>query len=125
MYIHLLFLSFVSVYRYNYLFDVFIFSPHWKAVLLGQVVSEEREEWSVQTANALCQRLLHDTNRALDKISHLLQQCDQSVREQLDVVKSLRQEERCILGSCLQALEGTLRQPDEVLSCHPDDDTVS
>ncbi|XP_038588466.1 SET domain-containing protein 4 [Micropterus salmoides] len=99
--------------------------PHWKAVLLGQVVSEEREEWSVQTANALCQRLLHDTNRALDKISHLLQQCDQSVREQLDVVKSLRQEERCILGSCLQALEGTLRQPDEVLSCHPDDDTVS
>ncbi|XP_044070424.1 SET domain-containing protein 4 [Siniperca chuatsi] len=98
---------------------------HWKAVLLGQVVSEEREEWSVQTALTLCQRLLQDTHRTLEKISHLLQQCDQSVREQLDVVKSLRQEERCILGSCLEALEDTLRQPDKLLSRQPDDDTVS
>uniref|UniRef100_A0A8C2X8D8 SET domain containing 4 n=1 Tax=Cyclopterus lumpus TaxID=8103 RepID=A0A8C2X8D8_CYCLU len=66
----------------------------WKAVLLGQVQCEEREEWSVQT------------------ISRLLLRCDQPVREQLDVVKSLRQEERCILGSCLEALEGPARRDD-------------
>ncbi|XP_070696721.1 SET domain-containing protein 4 [Pempheris klunzingeri] len=82
---------------------------HWKAVLLGHVVCEDREEWSVQTAKTLCLRLLQDTHTALERISHLLQQCEQSVREQLDVVKSLRQEERCILGNCLEALEGTTR----------------
>ncbi|XP_070771885.1 SET domain-containing protein 4 [Enoplosus armatus] len=98
---------------------------HWKAVLLGQVLCEEREEWSIQTAKTLCQQLLQDTHTALDKVSHLLLLCDHPVREQLDVVKSLRQEERCILGSCLEALEGTLRQPDELLSCQPDVDTVS
>ncbi|XP_059179881.1 SET domain-containing protein 4 [Centropristis striata] len=98
---------------------------HWKAVLLGQVVCEEREQWSVQTARTLCQRLLEDTHTALDKISHLLQQCDQSVREQLDVVKSLRQEERCILGNSLEALEGTLRHPDELVPGQPDAGCVS
>uniref|UniRef100_A0A3Q4AV13 Rubisco LSMT substrate-binding domain-containing protein n=1 Tax=Mola mola TaxID=94237 RepID=A0A3Q4AV13_MOLML len=69
----------------------------WKAVLLGQAVSEKREEWSIQTAKTLCLRLLQDTQSALDKISHLLQQCDQSVREQLNLAKSLRNEERYIL----------------------------
>nr|XP_020462364.1 SET domain-containing protein 4 [Monopterus albus] len=93
---------------------------HWKAVLLGQAVCEEREKWSIQTAGTLCQRLLQDTHGALEKISHLLQQCDQSVREQLDVVKSLRQEERCILGNCLEALEGMLSQPYNLLSYQPD-----
>ncbi|XP_035519260.1 SET domain-containing protein 4 [Morone saxatilis] len=93
---------------------------HWKAVLLGQVVCEDREEWSIQTAKTLCQRLLQDTHTALEKISHLLQQCDQPVREQLDVVMSLRQEERCILGSCLEALGDTLRQPEKLSSCQPD-----
>ncbi|XP_061602135.1 SET domain-containing protein 4 [Cololabis saira] len=77
---------------------------HWKAVLLGQVVCEETEEWSVRTATTLCQRLLLDADRALDKISHLLQQCEQPIREQLAVVRSLQQEEKCILESCLQAL---------------------
>ncbi|XP_078144754.1 SET domain-containing protein 4 [Centroberyx gerrardi] len=98
--------------------------PQWKAVLLGQAVCEEREQWSVQTARALCQRLLQDTHTALDKISHRLQQCDQPIREQLDVVKSLRQEERCILGSCLEVLRGMLRQPDHLSSCQPDDSAV-
>ncbi|XP_031727538.1 SET domain-containing protein 4 isoform X3 [Anarrhichthys ocellatus] len=97
----------------------------WKAVLLGQVLCEEREEWSVQTAKTLCQRLLQDSHTALDKIANLLRQCDQPVRDQLDVVKSLRQEERCILGSCLELLEGPPRQPDELLSCAPDVDAVS
>ncbi|XP_026210330.1 SET domain-containing protein 4 [Anabas testudineus] len=98
---------------------------HWKAVLLGQMVCDDREQWSIETAKNLCQRLLQDAHRALDKISRLLQQCDQSVREQLDVVKSLRQEERCILGSCLKVLQGMLRQPDELPSCQLDVDTVS
>ncbi|XP_044228952.1 SET domain-containing protein 4 [Thunnus albacares] len=97
----------------------------WKAVLLGQAVHEEREQWSLQTANTLCQRLLQDTHTALDKISHLLHQCDQSVREQLDVVKSLRQEERCILGSCLETMRGPRRRSDDMLSCQPDVDAVS
>ncbi|XP_076598711.1 SET domain-containing protein 4 isoform X2 [Chaetodon auriga] len=92
---------------------------HWRAVLLGQVVCEDREGWSVQTAKTLCQRLLQDTHTALDKISLLLLQRDQAVREQLHVVQSLRQEERCILGSCLEVLEDTLRQPDQLLSCQP------
>ncbi|XP_028458541.1 SET domain-containing protein 4 [Perca flavescens] len=98
---------------------------HWKAVLLGQVVCEEREERSLQTTKTLCRRLLQDTHTALDKIAHLLRHCDQSVREQLDVVKSLRQEERCILGSCLEALEGTARHPEELLSRQPETDAVS
>ncbi|XP_067466753.1 SET domain-containing protein 4 [Thunnus thynnus] len=97
----------------------------WKAVLLGQAVHEEREQWSLQTAKTLCQRLLQDTHTALDKISHLLQQCDQSVREQLDVVKSLRQEERCILGSCLEMMRGPQRRSDDMLSCQSDVDAVS
>lgn len=45
-----------------------MFSHHWKAVLLGQLVCEEREEWSVQTAKTLCQRLQQDTHTALDKV---------------------------------------------------------
>uniref|UniRef100_A0A3P8N5W1 SET domain containing 4 n=1 Tax=Astatotilapia calliptera TaxID=8154 RepID=A0A3P8N5W1_ASTCA len=87
----------------------------WKAVLLGQLVCEEREQWSVRMAKSLCQRLLQDTCSALDKVSHLLQQCEQPIREQLNVVKSLRQEERCILGSCLKALEESLRHNDSPL----------
>ncbi|XP_039994654.1 SET domain-containing protein 4 isoform X2 [Xiphias gladius] len=97
----------------------------WKAVLLGQAVCEEREEWSIRTAKTLCQRLLQDTHTALDKISDLLRQRDQSVREQLDVVRSLRLEERCILGRCLEVLQGMMKHPDEPLTCQPDVDTVS
>ncbi|XP_062286337.1 SET domain-containing protein 4 [Scomber scombrus] len=97
----------------------------WKAVLLGQALCEERERWSVQTAQTLCHRLLHDTHRALEKISVLLQRCDQSVREQLEVVRSLRQEEKCILGSCLETLQGSRRQSDDTLSCQPAVDAVS
>uniref|UniRef100_UPI0037E7694C SET domain-containing protein 4 n=1 Tax=Semicossyphus pulcher TaxID=241346 RepID=UPI0037E7694C len=99
--------------------------PQWRAVLLGQAVCEEREEWSIRTAMTLCQRLLQDTHRALDKMSHVLQQCDQSVREQMDVVHSLRQEERCILGSCLEALGGMQIQPDELLPSQSDVDAAS
>ncbi|KAM3606159.1 uncharacterized protein V6R79_011682 [Siganus canaliculatus] len=92
----------------------------WKAVLLGQAVCADREEWCVQRVKTLCQRLLQDTLTALDKISFLLQDCDPSVREQLDVVKTLRQEERCIMGSCLEALEGATRPEDELLQPQPE-----
>ncbi|XP_056147562.1 SET domain-containing protein 4 [Lampris incognitus] len=85
--------------------------PHWKAVLLGQAVSAEREQWSIQIAQTLCQQLLQGTHAALNKISQLFQQCDQPIREQLDAVNSLRQEERGILESCLVVLQGILRQP--------------
>lgn len=121
-------------------------SHHWKAVLLGQAVCDELEQWSLLTASTLCQRLLKDTHTALDKvcvrvcahtgnpktckdwktvcnnssvffilerhficvfiqIAHLLQHCDQTVREQLVVAQSLREEEKCILGSCLMELQ--------------------
>ncbi|XP_034537584.1 SET domain-containing protein 4 [Notolabrus celidotus] len=97
----------------------------WRAVLLGQAVSEEREECSVQTARTLSQCLLQDTHTALDKISLLLQQCDQLTREQLEVVQALRQEEKCILGSCLGTLDGTQGQRDGLLPCQPNANTVS
>ncbi|XP_068424687.1 SET domain-containing protein 4 isoform X2 [Clinocottus analis] len=84
----------------------------WKPVLLGRLLCEEREEWSVQTAKTLCLRLLQDSHAALDKISHLLRRCDRQVMEQLHVVESLRREERCILGSCLEALGGPSRGAD-------------
>ncbi|XP_076025471.1 SET domain-containing protein 4 [Genypterus blacodes] len=95
--------------------------PQWKAVLLGQAVCAERETWSVQAAKRVCQRLLQDTHTALHKITLLFQQCDQPIREQLDVVRSLRQEEKCILGSCLD----TLTQADDLPSQRPDDGAVS
>ncbi|XP_037829387.1 SET domain-containing protein 4 [Kryptolebias marmoratus] len=77
----------------------------WKAALLGQAVSENTEERSIHTAKTVCQRLLHDTQTALQKISRLLQQCEQPIREQLDVASLLRQEESSILQSCLETLE--------------------
>lgn len=46
----------------------FFFSHHWRAVLLGQAVFEEREWWSIQTAKTLCQRLLADTHKALEQV---------------------------------------------------------
>ncbi|KAG7273016.1 hypothetical protein CRUP_011900 [Coryphaenoides rupestris] len=62
--------------------------PHWKAVLLGQQsVCEDSEQWA---------------------ISSLLQHCDEPMREQLGVVRSLQQEERSILESCMRELRGTL-----------------
>ncbi|XP_074531529.1 SET domain-containing protein 4 isoform X2 [Halichoeres trimaculatus] len=94
----------------------------WRAVLLGQAVSEDREEWSLQTARTLCQCLVQDTHRALGKISILLQQCDQMTREQLEVVRALRQEERCILESCLN---GILKTKDGLLPFPPDANIVS
>ncbi|XP_034041593.1 SET domain-containing protein 4 [Thalassophryne amazonica] len=85
--------------------------PQWKAVLLGQAVCGERERWSILTAVTLCQRLLQDSERALDTISCLLQRCDDTVRAQLGVVTLLRQEEKCILGSCFKALQSSLTNP--------------
>ncbi|XP_013878185.1 SET domain-containing protein 4 [Austrofundulus limnaeus] len=82
----------------------------WKAALLGQLLCEHTEEWSVHTARTICQQLLSDTHTALHKISLLLHRCEQPIREQLDVVRLLRQEEGSILQSCLQTLEGSVQQ---------------
>lgn len=84
--------------------------PQWRKVLRGAAVSEDRERWSIQTAVTLCQSALQDTHSALDQISSLAQRSDQPIREQLGVVKCLREEELCILGHCLQVLQVTIRQ---------------
>ncbi|KAF6737404.1 SET domain-containing protein 4 [Oryzias melastigma] len=101
---------------------------HWRTVLLGQTAGEE-EERSVLTAQTLCERLLKETRRSLQEvrpdqqdavsatlchldlcvqISRLLQNCEQPIREQLEVVMSLRREERSILENCLEALQSTV-----------------
>ncbi|CAL8254694.1 unnamed protein product [Lota lota] len=82
--------------------------PYWKAVLLGQSVCEDSEQWAGRTAWILCQRLLQDTNTSMDKISSLLQHCDKPMKEQLGVIRSLRQEEQNILESCMRVLHGIL-----------------
>ncbi|KAM4729664.1 SET domain-containing protein 4 isoform 1-T2 [Anableps anableps] len=87
----------------------------WRAALLGQVVGEKTEARSNQTARTLCQQLLKDTQTALDKISHLLARCGQPIREQLEVVRALRWEERWILESCLTALKDSVHPDDEML----------
>lgn len=97
-------------------------------MLLGQTAGEE-EERSILTAQTLCERLLKETRRSLQEvrpdqqdavsatlrhldlsvqISRLLQNCEQPIREQLEVVMSLRREERSILGNCLEALQSTV-----------------
>lgn len=43
-------------------------SHRWKAILLGEAVSEHNERWSFQTAKILCQRLQQDTLAALTKV---------------------------------------------------------
>ncbi|XP_011482308.1 SET domain-containing protein 4 isoform X1 [Oryzias latipes] len=80
----------------------------WRTLLLGQMVSDEEAQRSVQTAKTLCERLLRETRTSLQEISHLLQQSERPVREQLQVVGSLRREERCILGNCLEVLKSAL-----------------
>ncbi|XP_023991516.1 SET domain-containing protein 4 isoform X1 [Salvelinus sp. IW2-2015] len=72
--------------------------PFWKSVLLGAVVSQDREEWSVDAALRLCHYLMVDNTRALDKISQLTESADSSLQEQLAVVECLRREEQGILG---------------------------
>ncbi|XP_071243861.1 SET domain-containing protein 4 isoform X3 [Salvelinus alpinus] len=72
--------------------------PFWKSVLLGAVVSQDREEWSVDAALRLCHYLIVDNTRALDKISQLTKRADASLKEQLAVVECLRREEQGILG---------------------------
>nr|XP_057920615.1 SET domain-containing protein 4 [Doryrhamphus excisus] len=79
----------------------------WRAVLRGQEIGEEAERWSLRMAVMLCERLLLDTLRALHQISRLLQQGEEP-KEHLQVVESLRLEEKCILGSCLESLRQSL-----------------
>ncbi|XP_016537329.1 SET domain-containing protein 4 isoform X1 [Poecilia formosa] len=89
----------------------------WRPALLGQVVDEKTEVRSSQTARTLCQQLLKDTHIALDKISQLLGQCGGPLREQLEVVRALRQEERWILENCVTALKDSVILEKETSSC--------
>ncbi|XP_047206670.1 SET domain-containing protein 4 isoform X3 [Girardinichthys multiradiatus] len=89
----------------------------WRAALHGQIVGEKTEARSNQTARTLCQQLLKDTQKALDKILHLLAQCGQPDREQLEVVKALRKEEMWILECCVKALKDSVHLDDEMSSC--------
>ncbi|XP_037127131.1 SET domain-containing protein 4 isoform X2 [Syngnathus acus] len=73
----------------------------WKAVMRGQAVDEEVERRSVRAAEELCRTLLRDTLTALEKISSLLQQGAPLLLEQLQLVQSLRLEEKQILERCL------------------------
>uniref|UniRef100_A0A672IH19 SET domain-containing protein n=1 Tax=Salarias fasciatus TaxID=181472 RepID=A0A672IH19_SALFA len=82
----------------------------WKPVLLGQPVCEEREEWSLRTAKTVCQRLLQDTHSALHQMPRPLPCGEPALRQQLQLVAALREEERCIVGSCLEALEQACRR---------------
>ncbi|MEQ2173213.1 hypothetical protein GOODEAATRI_029640, partial [Goodea atripinnis] len=93
------------------------YSHLWRAALHGQVVGEKTEARSNQTARTLCQQLLKDTQIALDKILHLLAQCGQPDREQLEVVKALRKEEMWILECCVKALKDSVHLDDEMSSC--------
>lgn len=99
--------------------------PLWKAVLLGQVVCEKTEARSNETAWKLCQQLLRDAQTALDKICQLLPPCAQPLREQLEVAKALRQEERWILESCLTALKDSIHLVEEMASCNENVGAVS
>ncbi|KAM9726717.1 SET domain-containing protein 4 [Menidia menidia] len=92
--------------------------PQWKLALLGVVVCEEAEGRSLMVAMAMCRRLLGGALRALDRVGGLRRGGDRPIGEQLAVVGALREEERCILGKCLEALgvpgeesETFLREP--------------
>lgn len=82
----------------------------WKAVLLGQSIGEEREQWCGRTIRTLCVHALQDTDSALEKISQMLLQCEAPQTEQLGVVMALRQEERSILRNCLDFLDSVDKQ---------------
>ncbi|XP_014006724.2 SET domain-containing protein 4 isoform X3 [Salmo salar] len=85
-------------------------APFWKSVLLGAVVSQDREEWSVDAALRLCHYLMVDNTKALDKISQLTERADTSLKEQLAVVEWLRREEQGILGLNQEMLQSLQKQ---------------
>ncbi|KAJ4948801.1 hypothetical protein JOQ06_020324 [Pogonophryne albipinna] len=85
-------------------------------------VSSEGPSWRLLTALRLM--ALPQTLYPQWKAVLLGQRCVcPSLTEQLHVVETLRQEERCILGNCLKAMECSAEQqtPDELLSRQPDD----
>lgn len=77
----------------------------WKKVLLGASVSSENEKMSLNLAERLCCYLMDDNNKAMQKISH--RRCNKldEFKDYLDLVESLRREERRILESSLETLK--------------------
>uniref|UniRef100_A0A3P9HVA6 SET domain containing 4 n=1 Tax=Oryzias latipes TaxID=8090 RepID=A0A3P9HVA6_ORYLA len=47
-------------------------SQRWRTLLLGQMVSDEAEQRSVQTAKTLCEHLLRETRRSLQEVRRSL-----------------------------------------------------
>ncbi|KAK7161362.1 hypothetical protein R3I94_004139 [Phoxinus phoxinus] len=82
----------------------------WKSVLLGAAVSQDREEWCIQSALKLCNNLTDGNVKALERLSQLKQGANLSRLEQLCVVESLRLEEQRILEHTQVVLQNLLRQ---------------
>lgn len=82
----------------------------WKNVLLGELVSQAQEEWCINSALKLCNNLIEDNVKALERLSQLKRCTDQSRLEQLRVVDSLRREEQRILEHTQALLENLQRQ---------------
>ncbi|XP_067258980.1 SET domain-containing protein 4 [Chanodichthys erythropterus] len=82
----------------------------WKSVLLGAAVSQDREEWCIQSALKLCNNLTDGNVKALERLSQLKQGANLSRLEQLCVVESLRQEEQRILEHTRVVLHNLQRQ---------------
>ncbi|XP_051992877.1 SET domain-containing protein 4 isoform X1 [Xyrauchen texanus] len=82
----------------------------WKSVLLGAAVSQDREEWCINSALKLCNDLTDDNVKALVRLSRLKQGSDLSRLEQLSVVESLRREEKRILEHTREVLQNLQRQ---------------
>lgn len=82
----------------------------WKSVLLGAAVSQDREDWCIESALKLCNNLTEDNVKALERLAQLKEGANQSGLEQLCVVESLRREEQNILGHTRGLLQNLLRQ---------------
>ncbi|ROL46482.1 SET domain-containing protein 4 [Anabarilius grahami] len=88
----------------------YIKSTSWKSVLLGAAVSQDREEWCIQSALKLCNNLTDGNVKALERLSQLKQGANLSRLEQLCVAESLRQEEQRILEHARVVLQNLQRQ---------------
>ncbi|XP_015219239.2 SET domain-containing protein 4 isoform X1 [Lepisosteus oculatus] len=77
----------------------------WKRVLLGAPVSHSCEQHSFHLAAVLCQHLIDENTKALEKIHVMKGRASASLRHQLDLVESLRNEEQRIMHCSLDMLK--------------------
>ncbi|XP_051782244.1 SET domain-containing protein 4 isoform X1 [Erpetoichthys calabaricus] len=69
----------------------------WKQVLLGGPVSVENERMSFRLAQSVCNYLLHANNKSLQKIDLMRLHNRGDLKEQLDLIQHLREEELHLL----------------------------